>query len=103
MSYDEPNTAPSPGPYWNAPGTNTLWSGNGDTQIAMCQSAHLSRAANAANARYLAQLSPLPDIVRRAEAILRGLGIQSHPISERPIQVLLFDLQRAILDMDGAP
>jgi hypothetical protein len=100
MAY-QPSCTPTPGPYWVAPGTNTVWSGNGDTQVALCQSAHLSREGNAANARHIAQLSTLPDIARRAETILRGLGIRADRLSERPINVLLADLQRAIRELDG--
>lgn len=49
-----PSTQPTAGD-WHCPqGASTVWTANGDTQIAACNSRHLCHAGNVANARFIA-------------------------------------------------
>lgn len=93
--------SPNPGPFYCGPGATTIWSGNGSIRIAECKSPQLSVEGNAANAHHLAKCSELPAVVRRAEAVLRGLGIQPRQIG-KPVEQLLHDLQRACAELGEA-
>lgn len=94
--------APTPGPFYAGPGATTVWSGNGDIRVADCRSPHLTLEGNAANARFLAKCSALPPVVRRAEAVLRAQGVQPRQHSLRPLEELLFDLQRLVAELGEA-
>jgi len=93
---------PTVAPFYAGPGATTVWSGNGGILVAECHSPSLSREGNAANAKFLAKCSALPALLRRAEAVLRGAGIQPRQHSARATEELLFDLQRAVAELGDA-
>ncbi|WP_369916500.1 hypothetical protein AB8810_10950 [Xanthomonas sp. NCPPB 3005] len=79
MSAHLPSTTPTPGPFVAPRGTCTIWSANGDIQIAECKSRSLTPAGNVANAQLLALGASSIEHLRITLQQLADLGISNEP------------------------